>query len=329
MSGQGTPLLVRKVPYAETALVEGTEAVLWRATDEEAANIEEMPDPSQGVVAVLSWVRTTVLRFALRPPPQPVPDLVLVSTLAVTGPARFVAHRSYQIGNTVVCAPPEELYIFERRDLFRLPVAVHVAVESSSGTWNTYSIDCSLGGLRVRIPGSLEVGTEVKLRVQLGTDEAVALQAVVRHCRPFEEHAIAGLQFTGLGSEAERRLAQFVGCHQRRLLPRVRAVVPVEYRSEKERRFREGAASELSPGDVIFVAHEAHLPGEHLALQLRLRHHLYTFGALVVSSESARDKDGARRRHIVRASLDDVSQDLQGQFRRAVRDLALDRVSAG
>jgi c-di-GMP-binding flagellar brake protein YcgR len=309
--------------------VEGTEALIWRAEDEAAAEADELPDPSEAIPAVLSWVRPRVLRFALAPPPLPVPELVLVSTLAVRGPARFVAERAYQVGTTVVCAPPAELFIFERRDLFRLPVATHVSIETPQGTMSTYSMDCSLGGLRVCVPGSLEVGTQVKVNVDLGSHESVVVRAAVRHCRPLEEHAIAGLQFLDLRPDVERRLSNFVGHHQRRLLPRVHAVVPVEYCPQNGRRFREGVASELSPGDVIFVAREAHLPGERMALQLRVSGKLYTFGASVVSSEDTVDDDEMSQRHLVRASLDDMSEMDQAQFRKAVRELALDRVSFG
>ena len=210
--------------------------MLWRAPSEEAANTEEMPDPSEGLVAVVSWVRPKVLRFALRPPPQPVPDLVLVSTLAVTGPARFVAHRSYQIGNTVVCVPPEELYIYERRDPSGCPwpCTSQSSPRRGPGAPTRWTAPGRRTCVRTRLARS---GHEVKLNVQLGTDEAVALQAVVRHCRPFEEHAIAGLQFIEL-CRSRAAPGAVRGEPSAPPLPRVHAVVPVEYRSEKERRFR-------------------------------------------------------------------------------------------
>ncbi len=287
--------------------------------------VPETPDPSEAWPAVLSWVKPKIISFELAPPPVPVPEVVLASTAAVEGPAHFVVRKAYQTGTTVACDPPRVLYVAERRDLFRLPVATRVRIQSGQGKWSTYTMDCSLGGLRVAVPGSLEIGTEVRLDLELGTGETAVVEAAVRHCHPLGEHAIVGLQFLEVGPRTEHRLAAFVNHKQQRLLPRVHATVPVDYGPEGGRPRREAMASELSPGDVIFVAGEAHAPGERLGLQLRVSRHEFAFVATVVSSGPVPAGDGSRYQ-VVRASLDDVSAEVQAQFRRAVRELALERV---
>ena len=331
MSGQTEregPGRVRRFPWAPDHLVEGTQALVWPAKTAGGMpeGLPELPGPAEAWPAVLSWVRAKIIRFELAPPPQPVPEWVLASTSATAGPVYFVVQKAYQVGATIVCEPPKELFLIERRDLFRLPVATRVRVETADGVWSTYCVDCSLGGLRVCTPGTLEVGSQVRLYVELGAGGSAELEAIVRHCRAVGEHSIVGLQFQDLEPRAEQRLTHFVGDHQRRLLPRVAAPVPVDYGPFGSRHFREGVASELSPGDVTFVAREAHPPGERLELQLRVRRHEYRFAATVVSSEPAHDGDGDRSK-LVRASLDDVSPEVQAKFRQAVRELAIDRVT--
>jgi hypothetical protein len=97
MIGQTAPRLARRLAWADADLVEGTEALLWPASSEADGDVEELPDRSEACRAVLSWVRPKVLRFEIEPPPRALSELLLVSTLAVGGPAQFVAHKSYQI----------------------------------------------------------------------------------------------------------------------------------------------------------------------------------------------------------------------------------------
>ena len=125
--------------WAPGLLVEGTEALLWPAEDGVAAAAMPLPDPDEAVRAILSWVRPKVLRFQMTVAPQGFPELVLVSTQAASGPAQFVVHKSYQITTTVVCDPPDEVHIVERRDLFRVPVATPVVLTAPSGQHAIYS----------------------------------------------------------------------------------------------------------------------------------------------------------------------------------------------
>ena len=341
LSSQSAPHLVRRQAWTEAHLVEGTEALLWPAADENAAAAEELPGPDEAVRSVLSWVSPRVLRFEIAAPPQALPKLVLVSTRAVSGPARFVVPKSYQIGTTVVCDPPDEVRIIERRDLFRVPVATPVTVAAPGGKWALYSMDCSLGGMRVCPPELLAVGTEVELSVDLGPGRGVAIPAVVRHSHPYPEAGGAlgacpkgggdgcpsqvGLQFLQLPAPAERLLAQFVARHQRRLMPRVKTLLTVEYRCQRRRQLVEALVNEVSPGDVVLVAFEDHLPGDRLELRLRLGHRDYNFEGHAVSSKTEVVGDD-RARHLVKVSLDEGVDDAEARFRIAVRDLALEQL---
>ena len=162
MIGQTAPRLARRLAWADADIVEGTEALLWPASSEADGDAEELPDRSEACRAVLSWVRPKVLRFEIESPPRALPELLLVSTLAIGGPAQFVARKTYQISTTVACDPPTNITIVERRDLFRLPVAARVTLESESGTWSLYSVHCSVGGIRICAPNPIEVVAEVR-----------------------------------------------------------------------------------------------------------------------------------------------------------------------
>ncbi len=345
LTGPSPSQLVRKQAWTEAHLVEGTEALLWPAEDVSAAGPTELPDVSEAVRAILSWVRPKVLRFQMTVPPQGLPDLILVSTRAVSGPARFVAHKSYQISTYVVCDPPDEVHIVERRDLFRVPVATRVTVAAAGGQWDLFSMDFSPAGLRVCPPEPLEVGTEVDLTIELGPGQVITVPAVVRHSQPYGEPGDAtgrrrpddhdgcpsqvGFQFLNLPGRVERQLAQFVAHHQRRLMPRVKTLLTVEYRCQSRRQFVEALGNEVSPGDLVFVAHEDHLPGDRLELKVRLGPRNYSFEAHAVSCKTTVAGGDNRVRRLVVASLDECGDGAEVQFRAAVRDLALEQWGAG
>lgn len=315
--------LMRGFAWPDVELVEGTEAVLWPADGPEAALAEDLPPADQGALAVLSWARAKVLRFETASP-EPLPTTLLVSTLAVGGPARFVVHKSYQVGATAVCDPPSEVMVVERRDLFRVPVVTDVSLSFHGGSFPGFTLDCSIGGLRAVVPRSVPVGNEVEVELALGPGKLATLPATARHCR-VGTPAVVGLQFERVSADMERQLSQFVGFHQRRLMPRVKAVVPVEY-SSHGRPFIEAFASDVSPGDVCISAFEAHLPGEPVEVRVFLARRQHSFRAHVLSSEMIVE-EGAPTRHVLRLSFGEADVDAETQFRKAVRELAIDRVS--
>ncbi len=139
--------------------------------------------------------------------------------------------------------------------------------------------------------------------------------------------SVAGLQFVRVPSDAERHLSQFVGRHQRRLMPRVQAVVPLEYRSHGASRFLEAFASEVSPGDLVLMARQVHLPGERLELKVRLSRQDFTFNAAAVSCETTVEDEGRTVRHFVKVSFEDAAAAVEAKFRKAVRELSIDRFS--
>lgn len=342
MSVQLAPRLVRRLAWAGAELVEGNEAWLWPASGPEDAEAEA-PSTSSGVRAVVSWARPQIIRFETASP-EPLSPLLLVSTTAVGGPAQFVVRKSYQIGTTAACEPPSELYIVERRDLFRVPVAAPVTIGSTFGTWRAHTMDCSVGGLRACVPASLEVGTDLTVRLTLSSDYAVTLAAEVRHCRPYlpaqgrlrpgqpvpgttaVSPSVMGAQFLDVHADVERRLSEFVSRHQRRLMPRVLARISMEYCPEGRGYYLEALGSEVSPGDIVFEARRAHVPGERLTVRARLGRREFESKACVLNCTSTTKEDGSAM-HQVRAALDEVEEVHESQFRKAVRELAIEKLA--
>jgi hypothetical protein len=346
MSMQLAPRLVRTLPWAQSELVEGTEALLWPIDDPGAA-AEEAPDSAGAFRAVLSWARPQVLRFETATP-EPLPELVLASTLAVGGPAQFAVRKTYQIGTTAAFEPPAVVHIVERRDLFRVPVAAPVQLRAETGDWSLHSMDCSLGGLRLCVPAPLEVGSEAEVTVRLLGGCSVTLPVRVRHSHLYEveprpvvahrrppgeaptptpPHYVLGLQFVKLPAEAERRLSEFVGRHQRRLMPKVPGRTPIEYCPGSRRYYLEALASEISPGSVVFESRQGHLPGERLSLRARLGRQDYEFQACVVACQGHGHEDGTST-YVLKAFFDEGDETLEAAFRKALRDLAIERVAS-
>ena len=329
--------VARRLAWDAADLIEGAEALLWGVADPEAAEVDELPDPSTAVGGVVTWVRQRVLRFELSRE-EHLPELVLVRTTAQGGLARFVARRSAQVGTRLVCDPPQDMRVFDRRKNFRVPVATGIVVTAPPRRWSLDTMDCSLGGFRACLPAPLDLGTEVQVALELDAGIVVALSAVVRHCRPAlsapvgaspalatggeSGASITGFQFGEVHADAERRLSQFVGRHQRRLVPRVQAGVLVEYRSHGRAYFIEALASELSPGDIVLAVRENHMPGDHLDLKFRVGHQTFEFSARAVACYNSDEAI-----HVVRASLGDASDLVEGQFRKVVRDLAMEQAS--
>lgn len=339
MSMQTVPRLVRRLAWAQAELVEGCEALLWPATGPEAAE-EELPDRSRAFRAVVSWVRPQIIRFETAAP-EPLPQVMLVSALAVGGPAQFVVRKTYQVGNTAAYEPPAGIYVVERREFFRAPVAVRLGVEAPGLSWSGRSLDLSQGGLRFCLPAAVEVGTELTVTVGLQAGRTVALAAVVRHSRPYfarkgrvkpgepvpgttdASPSVVGVQFLNVAYEAERRLNDFLSRHQRRLVPRLSARIWVEYCPEGRVYYLEALGSELSPGDLVFQTRKPYLPGARMKVKVHLGRKEFEMDATLIDCRTTVKDDGTFQ-HEVKASFDDCGPAQEPQFRKAVRDLVME-----
>jgi hypothetical protein len=265
---------------------------------------------------------------------DPVPDLLLVSVMSSEGPALFVVHKSYQAGTTAVCDPPQDVFVTECRELFRVAVAAPMMLHSKAGNWSLYTMDCSLGGLSTCAPMPLEIGTEVRVKLDLDGD-LVLLAGEIRHCRPMDQDlpvppsdaqqnrvkcpSIMGLRFLGVAGDAERRLNDFVGRHQRRLMPRVQARALIEYRSQGRKYFIETQTKEVSPGDVVLLVNQRHVPGDAMELRMRLGRDDFELLGRAVACTTTGEGEGAPV-HKVKAALGDLSGLVETRLRKAVRD---------
>jgi hypothetical protein len=108
-------------------------------------------------------------------------------------------------------------------------------------------------------------------------------------------------------------------------MPRVKTFLTAQYSCELRPLFVDAPITEVSPGEIVLVAREAHLPGEPLGLRLRVGGCAYNFSARVVSCKTEAVGDGERTRHLVVASLAEGEDVAEERFRIAVRDLALEQ----
>ena len=121
MSGQ-VPQLVRKVAWEEPLLLRARRRSLARFGRGRAGS-EEFPDPSEGLVrGLLGPAEGAPLCPPAATPTGPGPGPRQHRGRLRPG-ARFVAHRSYQIGNDGRLRPPRSSTCTNAGDLFRLPVA--------------------------------------------------------------------------------------------------------------------------------------------------------------------------------------------------------------
>ena len=329
VTNEDLPFVVRRVDWADAGLVEGTEVLLWPAASESDAAGGVLPAGSEGLAAVLSWVRPKVVRFETASP-EPLSELLLASTLAVGGPARFVVRKSYQIGSTAVCEPPREIYLVERRELFRVLVAAPVSVWAEQGSCSAHSLDCSAGGVRVYLPWPVGKGAEAVVELELSPGERLRAVAAARHCsRDLDGPWVTGFEFVSLPPAGRRQLSQFLVRQERRLMPRVKSFTLVECRSHGRAAFTEGLASELSPGAVVLDLYEAHAPGDAMEVKLQLRRQSFGFSGRVVACTAVADGSHKPVRHRVTVCLEAPGDPQEEQVREALRDLALENLASG
>lgn len=325
MSDGAVPPIVRRVAWEGVGLVEGTESVLWPARSEDDVSDGRLPPASEGSPAVLSMVRATELRFETAST-QPFPDLLLVSTLAVGGPAHFVVRKSHQVGAAVACDPPSDVYLVERREQFRVTVAAPLFMLVGPNNFSAHTLDCSAAGVRSYLPLPVEVGDEALLDLDLGEGERLRLIAAARHCFRFDEATwVAGFEFTSVPPSGRRQISHFLALQERRLIPRVRALTLVEYRSDGQEGFYGALASELSPGDVTVALYEARPPGNGVELRVRLHRQDFVFTGRVVACNPVVEAGQMTVRYNLRVCLDAAPGAVEDQWRKALRQLALQK----
>lgn len=71
----------------------------------------------------------------------------------------------------------------------------------------TFTEEVSAGGIKVRVPGLLEPGTPVVVRLELGPPGPLLASARVAWCRRDGGHFFAGIDFDGLREEDRERIA--------------------------------------------------------------------------------------------------------------------------
>ena len=70
----------------------------------------------------------------------------------------------------------------------------------------TFTEEVSPGGIKLRVPGLLEVGTPMVLRLEVGEPGPLVLSARVAWCRRDGGHYFAGLELIGLREDERERI---------------------------------------------------------------------------------------------------------------------------
>lgn len=70
----------------------------------------------------------------------------------------------------------------------------------------TFTEEVSAGGLKLRVPGNLEIGTLMVVRLELGAPGPLTLSARVAWCRRDGGHFTAGLEFVELRADERERI---------------------------------------------------------------------------------------------------------------------------
>ena len=70
----------------------------------------------------------------------------------------------------------------------------------------TFGEEVSAGGLKLRVPGHLEPGTMMVVRLELGEPGPLTLSARVAWCKRDGGHYLLGLEFSGLRDDERERI---------------------------------------------------------------------------------------------------------------------------
>ncbi len=91
----------------------------------------------------------------------------------------------------------------DRRSSVRLPIFAEVAVTVAEEVLGGHVLDVSAGGMRFRVPGRLELGAQVHVRVALpGDGPVIEADAIVRA----SERGIAAVEFTELHNATQQEI---------------------------------------------------------------------------------------------------------------------------
>ena len=89
----------------------------------------------------------------------------------------------------------------------RAPRKLKVELVPMSALHATFTEEVSAGGIKLRVPGLLEPGTAVLVRLELGPPGPLVVTARVAWCGRDGGHFWAGLDFDGLREEDRERIA--------------------------------------------------------------------------------------------------------------------------
>jgi hypothetical protein len=107
-----------------------------------------------------------------------------------------------KLAKSVPPVPPPQV----NREHARAQKKLKVELTPVSSLHATFTEEVSGGGIKLRVPGHLEVGTMMVLRLELGEPGPLTVSARVAWCRRDGGHYSAGLEFVDLRADERERI---------------------------------------------------------------------------------------------------------------------------
>lgn len=251
---------------------------------------------------------------------EELPDDLDASTSVTGAVMTFSTRAVHRAGRRLTCSMPDAVFRANRRTLFRVPAAVPITVTidrpagSPVAPIETTTLDMGHGGIRILLPEAMDVGTSVTLAVQLGEEDVIHAAATACYSYLHLGGYSTGMAFDRMSTADSKRLAQAIGTHQRRLLPRVESRLLATYTLAGTIASRAATVVHLSPGSVTMVSQDKVVLGGRLTMSLRLADQQFALEGTIV------DVDLASFRRPVIVALDPSDAKLEGHLRASLHD---------
>ena len=279
-------------------------------------------------VVVLQREDDVVLRLEGGSQEEALPDELWAVAVTSYGPARFRTRVLERADATVSCLAPRAIELAERREFFRVPVALPLTLSSEFfNKFRTTSLDLGPGGLHAHLPDRVEAlnsGVLLDVAIDVGEVRPLSTPGITAYGQTTELSRSVGVKFVRMEPAFVNRLTRMLGQCQRRLLPRVELETEALYRGFGESD-PSGAATltAVSPGVLTLNVPDKIPLTRRVQVNLTLDHQEFDVQGTAVRIEPA--TGGSYRLEV---ALDEVDPPSESRFRIAVRNLGEESTTA-